>query len=143
MPLLGFTVPSHKEKILSGEKRQTIRKLRKHPIKVGDHLYLYWHLRQRDCEKLGEANCTETFYIAVTIGEHTNSWRIERFNAHPSEASQCYQLGERESLDLANRDGFDTVFEMILCLMKMHSILPNSRTFFQVVRWGRLEKKEA
>jgi hypothetical protein len=53
-----------------------------------------------------------------TMGEHGGSWRIHRFNARPSEASQSYQLGEREALDLANRDGFDTVFEMILCLMK-------------------------
>lgn len=58
-PLLGFTV--FKEKILDGTKTQTIRKLRKRPIKEGDKLYLYWYLRQKDCEKLGESICTEEF----------------------------------------------------------------------------------
>ena len=63
MPLIGFTV--FKEKILDGTKTQTTRKFRKHPIKVGDKLYLYWHTRQKDCEKLGEAICTEVMTIQM------------------------------------------------------------------------------
>jgi len=51
--LLGFT--KLKEKLLDGTKTQTIRKPRKHPIKVGDKLYIYWKLRTKECEKLGEA----------------------------------------------------------------------------------------
>jgi len=53
MPLLGFT--KLKEKLLDSSKTQTIRKPRKHPIKVGDKLYVYWKLRTKECEKLGEA----------------------------------------------------------------------------------------
>lgn len=55
-PLLGFTIL--KEKLLDGSKTQTIRKPRKHPIKVGDTLYIYWKLRTKECEKLGEAIVT-------------------------------------------------------------------------------------
>ena len=51
MPLLGFT--KLKDKLLDGSKTQTIRKPRKHPIQVGDKLYVYWKLRTKECEKLG------------------------------------------------------------------------------------------
>jgi len=51
--LLGFT--KLKEKLLDGTKTQTIRKPRKHPIKKGDKLFIYWKLRTKECEKLGEA----------------------------------------------------------------------------------------
>ena len=72
MPLLGFT--TFKDKLLDGTKKQTVRKLRKHPIKVGDKLYLYWHLRQKDCEKLGEGVCTFSHKIWIhneyMLGKH-------------------------------------------------------------------------
>jgi len=61
LPLIGFTVM--KDKILSGEKWQTIRPARKRPVKVGDPLYLYWHLRQKDCELLKTVKCRETFRL--------------------------------------------------------------------------------
>jgi len=57
MPLLGFT--KLKEKLLDGSKTQTIRKPRKHPIKVGDKLYVYWKLRTKECQKLGEGVVTK------------------------------------------------------------------------------------
>jgi len=57
MPLLGFT--KLKSKLLDGTKTQTIRKPRKHPLKVGDKLYIYWNLRMKSCEKLGEAVVTK------------------------------------------------------------------------------------
>lgn len=57
MPLLGFT--KLKEKLLDGSKTQTIRKPRKHPIKVGDKLYIYWKLRTKECQKLGEGIVTQ------------------------------------------------------------------------------------
>jgi len=56
--ILGLTV--FKDKILNGEKRQTIRKARKTPIKVGDTLYLYWILRTKQCELLKVVKCTES-----------------------------------------------------------------------------------
>ncbi|MBO5781044.1 MAG: hypothetical protein J6R08_01085 [Opitutales bacterium] len=45
------------DKILSGEKRQTIRKAGKkwENVKVGDKLTLYTGLRTKQCRKLGEA----------------------------------------------------------------------------------------
>jgi hypothetical protein len=57
MPLLGFT--KLKEKLLDGTKTQTIRKPRKIRIKEGDKLFIYWKLRTKECEKLGEAIVTK------------------------------------------------------------------------------------
>lgn len=57
MPLLGFT--KLKDKLLDGSKTQTIRKPRKYPLKVGDKLFIYWKLRTKSCEKLGEAVITK------------------------------------------------------------------------------------
>lgn len=57
MPLLGFT--KLKDKLLDGSKTQTIRRPRKYPFKVGDKLYIYWKLRTKQCEKLGEAVITK------------------------------------------------------------------------------------
>ena len=65
MPLLGFNV--FHDEVKNGTKRQTIRRHRKQPIKVGDTLYLYWHLRQKDCHLLRKAKCIETF---------TKPWRM-------------------------------------------------------------------
>ena len=67
-PLLGFT--KLKEKLLDGSKTQTIRKPRKHPIKVGDKLFIYWKLRTKECEKLGEGVATKV--VRKKLEEMTN-----------------------------------------------------------------------
>jgi hypothetical protein len=71
MPILGFsgwwtgkeTIREQKDAVFefiqTGKKNQTIRKPRKYPIKPGDLLYLYWHMRQKDCTRIALANCTE------------------------------------------------------------------------------------
>ena len=64
MALLGFTIM--KDKILSGEKRQTIRKMRQYPVKISEILHLYWKLRTKVCEKLGEGVCNETFMVLIS-----------------------------------------------------------------------------
>ena len=122
MALLGFTV--YKEKILDGSKRQTIRKLRKHPILVGDKLYLYWKLRTKDCEKLGEAVCKETFTIL--------------FKMYGLTIIKCgYGLGQfmngEDACDLTRRDGFESLQEMFDWLKTNHHDFETK--IFQVIRW--------
>lgn len=58
------------DKILSGEKRQTIRKAGKkwENVKVGDKLTLYTGLRTKDCRKLGEAEVESIDNIDIYIG---------------------------------------------------------------------------
>jgi hypothetical protein len=67
MPALSFSV--FRDKIESGEKRQTIRAVRKNPIKEGDKLFLFWKQQSpKDCEKLGEATCISVKPIKISYG---------------------------------------------------------------------------
>ena len=67
MPLISFSGKSSQgsfyQQILDGKKTQTCRKPRKHPIKKGDILYLYWKCRVPKNKKpihfIGEAVCIE------------------------------------------------------------------------------------
>ena len=138
MPLIGFTV--FKEKILDGTKTQTTRKFRKHPIKVGDKLYLYWHTRQKDCKKLGEAICTEV----MTIQMHSEYWAgrqhalLFRWVARMFAGTECTpweRISNEETLEIAKRDGFQDDVEMADWFLKHHG-LPG---VFQVIRWQTTE----
>lgn len=106
MPPLGFTV--FKEEVKDGRKRQTIRIHRKRPIKTGDALYLYWHLRRRDCELLREAPCTETF---------SRTWAEIRDNE-----------------DIARRDGFKSAAEMRNWVNEKNKDLSENQ-LLDIIRW--------
>ena len=64
MVSISFSI--FKEKILNDTKKQTIRKPRKYPIKVGDKLQLYWKLRTKETEFLKEAICKEITNIKLS-----------------------------------------------------------------------------
>jgi len=133
MPSIGFT--HFKEKLLNGAKRQTIRKLRKRPIKVGDTLYIYWKLRTKECEKLEEAICQETFFINIQFIEDWYGkpiWRVDEVEVPPTLA--CWTLTDDAVEEIAHRDGFENPLEMMHALAKMHGDLKGIRTF-QVIRW--------
>lgn len=132
MPAIGFTVL--KEKIVDGSKRQTIRKLRKQPIKVGDTLYLYWHLRRKDCELLKVVKCVETFPIQMQFYENWLDsgepiWIVDE--TLPSRTIITLQDFKVE--ELAQRDGFNNALEMMRWFTKQYGDL-NDQTF-QVIRW--------
>ncbi len=136
MPALSFSV--FREKILSGEKTQTIRVLRKRPFQVGDKLYLYWHQRSKDCEKLGEVICTEAFRIWFVVGwKYIGIFvRVERGDYAP--------LSRQEMDYLARRDGFTDVEEMVAWFRKTYRYINDLK--FQVIRWPEtqgLPRKEA
>jgi len=63
----------------SGEKRQTIRAMRKRPFKAGDRLYHYTGLRTKACRKLLESTCL--FADRIDILPHgtvfINNWLCE------------------------------------------------------------------
>ncbi len=56
MPLLSF-MKQFVEPVLSGEKKQTIRKTRKRPFKTGDKLYIYTGSRFKP-KKIAEGQAT-------------------------------------------------------------------------------------
>jgi len=130
MALLGYTM--FRDEVLTGKKRQTIRRLRKRPIRKGEQLYHYWHLRRKDCEEIGTSFCRETFFI--TISGWPGEWRIDRHN-EPSTVSGRTMLDD-EALDLAKRDGFRDVASMVEVLSMLHGKdALDGKTVFQVVRW--------
>ena len=67
MPALNFQ-KQFAYKVESGEKRQTIRKLRKRAIdnpRSGQTLYLYTGMRTKSCQKLGEVICKSVDQITI------------------------------------------------------------------------------
>lgn len=51
--------------ILNGTKNQTIRKKRKHQVKEGQTLYLFYGLRTNKCKKLKEVTCVSVFDLTI------------------------------------------------------------------------------
>jgi hypothetical protein len=96
------------DEVREGAKRQTIRKHRKIPIKVGDTLYLYWHLRKKDCHLLRVEKCVEIL---------TQPWG-----------------GLKVSEATARNDGFKSAEEMCEWINKTYDA-PNDKELFDVVRW--------
>jgi len=64
MPLLGYK-KQFAPLVESGEKRHTIRAMRKRPFRVGDRLYHYAGLRTTACRKLLESDCTGADDITI------------------------------------------------------------------------------
>ena len=66
MPALNFQ-EQFADAVQRGEKRQTVRPIRKRPIKVGDTLYLktgQW-INKGKCRSLGEATCLAVVPIVI------------------------------------------------------------------------------
>ncbi len=98
MPLYNFQ-PQFVAKILSGEKRHTIRAKRKRPTKAGERLYLYTGLRQKGARKLLDAVCTKVQDISIV--------RIKRVGV-VIVTIDGIDLHSSEREELARRDGFDS-----------------------------------
>jgi hypothetical protein len=64
--MAGLSFSVFRDKILDGSKRQTIRAVRKNPIKEGETLYMWWKQRSPQREKLGEAKCVKVSPITIT-----------------------------------------------------------------------------
>jgi hypothetical protein len=138
MPLLGCTV--FKDKILSGEKTQTIRALRKYPINVGDRLYLYWKLRTKQCKKLHEAICTEIFYIIFPKSPNDPLLRCGGecliFDSNSGMSVNITIMSPIEESDLAHRDGFSSSTKFRQFFYEQHNISEAPKiSIFQVIRW--------
>jgi len=64
MPSLNFK-KQFMGAVLNGTKHQTIRATRKHPIKVGDVLYLFTGMRTKECLRLRVTCCTRVRQIRI------------------------------------------------------------------------------
>lgn len=87
-------------KVESGEKRQTIRKIRKrNNASPGKALQLYTGQRTRNCRKLLDTTCKLVFPIQIF---DKNLIRLEGVS-----------YGRRRVEQIARNDGFETVEEFI------------------------------
>ena len=60
-------MPRFAEKVVTGKKGQTIRKVRKRPIKVGDALRLYTGQRTKEARLLRETACKAVLPVKLTL----------------------------------------------------------------------------
>lgn len=92
------------DKILSGEKRQTIRRAspKWENVKVGDKLTLYTGLRTKQCRKLGEAVVESITPIALVPMEEDCAVKTALGN---------FLLRPFNLRILAFEDGFDSTFD--------------------------------
>jgi hypothetical protein len=114
MPLIGF-IMFHDE-VKDGATRQTIRRHRKLPVKVGDTIYFYWHLRKKDCHLLRVEKCVETF---------AKPWRTLKF-----------------SEDIAKRDGCKSSAKMREWFSKTYHLLDDRELLEISTKMGDKEMQE-
>lgn len=115
-----------RDKVASGEKRQTIRRWRSdgREPKPGDRLDLWWKSRRPERFKFGEAICTEVFPIRFWADEYDWTCRVHERNVDWAAFD-----------DIAKRDGFDDPYQMLGWFG-----FPDSPPFDgYVIRWGELD----
>lgn len=105
MPALSFKKQFAKP-ILTGRKKQTIRRFRKYPIMLGQTLYLYTGLRTKYVNKLKEVRCTGTYKIKIT-GKSITIYDFNLCSRKP-----VVLKGEHALNAFAKRDGFKNFSDM-------------------------------
>jgi hypothetical protein len=100
MPALSY----HKQfapAVEAGRKLQTIRAMRKVPIKPGDTLYHYTGMRTKACRRLGVSTCRSANQIDII------RWNGQRgVFLQDCPAITQRRLSNEEIRELAYRDGF-------------------------------------
>ena len=125
MVAIGFTV--FKEKILSGEKTQTIRpysEKRWLSILRNKKLQLYWKLRTKNTEFLKEVVAVELFKImfledwddlghkVIIVKRTDNAFSAPREDFLFNRSERWRDMSVDEIKEMARRDGFDDEFQM-------------------------------
>ena len=107
MPALNFQ-KQFVNKILNGEKKQTIRAKRKRPFVRGDILYLYTGMRTKNCDKIGESFCIDIADVEIIDKEKIkiDGMELNRFLRD----------------ELASNDGFKNYYEMVEWFEKTHGL---------------------
>lgn len=114
MPALNFQ-ERFAEAVESGEKRQTIRRVWKRPIKPGDRLYFYAGMRTKHCRRLQPSVYRECVYTRpINIDKYGITMSAFGFVHGPYEAG----LGD----EVAQADGFRDWAEMREWFKKIHGL---------------------
>ncbi len=111
MPALNFQ-KRFAPAVQNGSKRQTIRGPRvdgRPSATKGCRLYLYTGMRTKGCRKLGEAVCTSTSQLVITV-EHAIL-----INGRPLRTAAAEDA-------FAQRDGFDCAEELLNWFVETHGL---------------------
>jgi len=104
----------------SGQKRQTIRAMRKRPFVAGDTLYHYTGMRTKACRKLLESVCHDAVVIEMG-GAPNQEWVM---------LNRIY-LDADDIFLIARADGFQCGVDMLDWFRKVHGFPFKG----QLVRW--------
>lgn len=133
MPALNFKV--FIDKILYGEKCQTIIPKRKYPIKKGDKLFLYTGMRTNNCKKLGEAVCNEIIPIKF---EKTKFWLLAELKT----PIDHYIFSWDEITSLVRADGFKGYYDFVDFFIKTYNFKTGDFKEFDIIKWHEFKKGE-
>jgi len=109
MVAISFSDSRLLEKLLSGEKNQTIRpysERRYSIIKGRKILQIYWKQRTKECRKLFDAELTEIFLIYLFHPKTKKEWPHKIKNQEP------VPMTKKEVEELVRRDGFKNIREL-------------------------------
>lgn len=134
MVAISFSV--FKDKILNGEKRQTIRRFtekRYEQILNADRLQLYWHQRSKDGYLLKEVKLSRIYFLEFREDEDGNirMWLKERKNS-----LSFFPAKEWLSDYIAKKDGFDSYEDMVKWFLEHYGKDEILNTTFMVIEWG-------
>ena len=107
-----------------GRKRQTIRKMRKRPIRIGDTLYHWVDQRSPNGRRIRIDTCRMAVTISIYRSKHRSLKDIVWLGHHDA-------LTAEEVLALARADGFESAEEMLAWIDKAYG-LP---FVGQVIQW--------
>lgn len=129
MPSLNFQNQFVKL-IESGKKRQTIRPVRKNPIKVGDKLYLFTGLRTKKCRRLvtplnvmvsdGSLYYREYYYENYVICKSVEKIKISFYTIEIGGFQYSYDNTRAKTIAL--QDGFNKYNDFILFFEKQYGL---------------------
>ena len=92
-------------------KRQTIRALRKVPIKPGDVLHLFTGMRTKGCHRLGKAKCKSRKAVLIQDRHGTTDVRL---SGSP--------LGLDKAQAFARSDGFASLLDLRRWFERVHGL---------------------
>lgn len=126
MPIYNFQ-KRFADDVESGNKTQTIRRIRKRPTRAGERLYLYTGLRTKKPRKLREDDPKCTRVLPIEIHEERAKVKVK---------VGLEWLPESELDGFARADGFADARDFHLFWSKVHGLTPRAPlTGFELIQW--------
>jgi len=138
MVVISFCV--FKEKILNGEKTQTIRPYSQHrwnQLQSTGKLHLWWKVRSKEREFLKEVTLKQIFPLRLYAPKD-----VWNFYSEGTEIGQMFKwlrgvwemVDEKEEWEIVQRDGFESINQFYQWFKEMYGKSINNM-IFMVIRW--------